>query len=213
MKKIIGSLLILSALAFVTPRAFADSGCNNVYGASCPTGNISLDKKVRHPQSGEYLDTISSTDTTFLPEQEVKFKIDVKNTGSADLVDVWVDDKFPDFVEFVSGTGNYDKNTHKLWWKIDRINAGEVKSFEIRVKLKNASDLPNMAITCMTNHSKAVKDHMTAQDTASFCVQSKILGTTTELPKTGAGSFELLTGISIISSLLALGFAKRSVKA
>lgn len=211
-KKLFALTIVLSAITFV-PTVFADSSCNNVYGSSCPTGNLSLDKKVRHPQSGEYLDTISSTDSTFLPEQEVKFKIDVKNTGSADLYDVWVDDKFPDFVEFVSGTGNYDKGSYKLWWKIDRINAGETKSFEVRVKLKNAQELPTGSITCMTNHSKAVKDHMSAQDTASFCVQTKILGTTTELPKTGVGSFELLTGLSIISSLLALGFAKRSVKA
>ena len=212
MKKVFGILSLIVALAFA-PQAFADASCNNVYGASCPTGNISLDKKVRHPQSGEYLDTISSTDSTFLPDQEVKFRIDVKNTGSADLYDVWVDDKFPDYVEFVSGTGNYDKGSHKLWWKIDRLNAGEVKSFEIRVKLKNASSLPNMAITCMTNHSKAVKDTMTAQDTASFCVQTKILGQTTELPKTGANSFTMLIGLSVISSLLAISFAKRSVKA
>lgn len=211
MKKVFGSLLLLAALA-AAPSAFADTSCNNVYGASCPTGNLSLDKKVRHPQSGEFLDAISSTDATFLPEQEVKFRIEVKNTGSADLVDVWVDDKLPDYVEFVSGTGNYDKGAHKLWWKIDRLNAGQSQTFEIRAKLKAANQLPNMSITCMTNHSKAVKDNMSAQDTASFCVQTKILGQTTELPKTGASSFTMLIGLSIISSLLAISFARKSAK-
>ena len=212
MKQLFLSLLLGLAL-FVPATASADSGCPNVYGSSCPTGNLSINKTVQHPQSGEFLDAISSTDTTFLPEQEVKFRVEVKNTGSADLTDIWVDDKLPDYVTFVSGTGNFDNNTNKLWWKIDRLNAGESKTFEIRVKIKAASHLPNMAITCMTNHSKAVKDNMTAQDTASFCVQTKILGVTTELPKTGPSSFTIMLGLSIISSLLAIKLAKGSVKA
>ncbi len=211
MKKVLFGLLLSVLLLPATVRA--DSGCPNIYGASCPTGNLSVNKTVQHPQSGEFLDAISSTDTTFLPEQEVKFRIEIQNNGSADLFDIWADDKLPDFVTFVSGTGNFDNNNNKLWWKIDRLNAGESKTFEIRAKLKPAGQLPNMAITCMTNHTKAVKDNMSAQDTASFCVQTKILGVTTELPKTGPSSFATLLGLSIISSILALRFAKRSAKA
>ncbi len=202
----------LSAGLIFTGAASADTSCPHVYGSSCPSGNISIDKKVRHPQSGEYIDALSSSDSTYLPEQEVKFRVEVKNTGGQDLFDVKVEDTLPDFVDFLGGTGDYDSHSKILRWTINKITPNESKFFEIRAKVKTAKDLPNLSINCVTNFVRASKDNMSASDTSTFCIQTKILGVTQVLPKTGPTHTEVALLGSIISAGLAIVLTKKSAK-
>lgn len=205
------SILMFTLLVFI-PEVSADVSCPHVYGAQCPSGNLLIDKKVRHPQSGEFIDSLSSSDATYLPEQEVKFRVEVKNTGGQDLFDVKVEDRLPEFVDFLAGTGDFDQNTKTLKWTIDKIAPNESKFFEIRVKVKPVKDLPDLSINCVTNHVKSFKDNLFAQDTSAFCIQSKILGVTQVLPKTGPNLTEIAIIGSILSSTLAIFFAKKSVR-
>lgn len=212
MKQLVLFFFLISSLFLLAPIASADVSCPHVYGAQCPSGNLLIDKKVRHPQSGEFIDSLSSSDSTYLPEQEVKFRIEVKNTGGQDLFDVKVEDRLPEFVDFLSGTEDFDQNTKTLKWTIDKIAPSQSKFFEIRVKVKSAKDLPDLAINCVTNHVKTFKDNLFAQDTSALCIQTKILGVTQVLPKTGPTLTEIAIIGSILSASLAIVFAKKSVK-
>lgn len=210
-KGLIAATVLAGSLFFVG-SASADTSCPHVYGANCPSGNLSIDKKVRHPRTGEFIDSISSSDATYLPDQEVKFRIEVKNTGGQDLFNVKAEDVLPDFVDFISGTGDFDSGSKTLRWTIDKIGPSESKFFEIRVKVKSAANLPDLNINCVTNQVRVSKDSMNASDTSSFCIQTKILGEVKVLPKTGVSHTEIALIGSILSAGLAIVAAKKSVK-
>lgn len=206
------SVIALSLIATPVSASRFNSNCPNIYGADCPTSSLIIDKKIQHPQSGELLDTLSSSSVTFLPGQEVTFRIEVKNTGNTDLWDVKATDRLPDFVEFVTGPGSFDAGSRSVNWSIDKITPGETKQYFIKVKVKNADQIPDLSLTCVTNFTEARKDNLTAQDTAAFCIQSKVLGIVKELPKTGVSLFNVLLGTTIISAGFSLFFIRKNTK-
>lgn len=205
--------LILALAATLFTFGATTAQAEYVTPTPAPYSQLNVDKKILNPQNNNWADNLNVSDFQFLPGQEVKFNIEVRNNGQVKLENIYVEDKFPDFVEFVSGTGNYDKTRHILSWNTDKLEAGEAKNFEIRVKIKNKEHLPMNGSSCITNFVKAQKDNLYDQDNAVFCFQTKILGTTTELPKTGPSAFNILLSSSVLFSLLALGLATRQAKA
>lgn len=189
----LSGLLVFTLVTLLVPttKILADGiypACPSVYGANCPSGQLAIDKKIQNPKNGEWVETLNANDITYVADQEVNFRIEVKNTGDTNLSSVLVQDKLPDFVTSTSNIGSFDTNTKTLSWTIDNLNAGEFKMFFIKAKIKAQSELPQSAITCLTNFSQASKDNLLAQDTAGFCLQTpntaKVLPVE-ELPKTG----------------------------
>lgn len=214
---LISFIAIFAAFAlflFVTPvnASGYNSNCPQIYGADCPTSSLIIDKKIQHPQTGELLDTLSSSSVTFLPGQEVTFRIEVKNTGNTDLWNVQATDKLPDYVVFITGPGTYDSGSRSVNWIIDKIAPGETKQYFIKVKVKNADQLPNLSLTCITNFTEARRDNLVAQDTATFCIQSKVLGVVKVLPRTGVSLFDILLGMTVVSAGLSIFFIKKNAK-
>ncbi len=211
MYKLLLALLLVIGSVAAPAVAFAQYNptCPSVYGAKCPTGNLFLDKKVKNPQTGELVESLSANDATFIPGQEVSFRIEVKNTSSGDLNNIQVQDKFPDFLEYVSGPANFDQSTRTITWNIDKLKQGEFKLFDIKGKIVEGKGFPNSGMSCLTNHSQAKTDQQIAQDTAVFCVQTKVLPATTELPKTGPKETALLMTVSLWALLMAGYFYKQ----
>lgn len=187
------TLFVFILTAFLTPTTniLADGtnpACPSVYGATCPSGQLAVDKKIQNPKNGEWVETLNANEITFTANQEVNFRIEVKNTGSTNLSSVAVQDRLPDYVTFTTGTGSFDVNTKVLSWTIDTLNAGESKIFFVKADVKAQSELPQAAITCLTNSAKASKDSLLATDTAGFCLQTpnaaKVFPAE-QLPKTG----------------------------
>jgi len=215
MKNLITNLTILFiAAGFILARpALADSGnCQNIYGVNCPTGNLFLNKQIRNPQTGEFVDSLSSNGPTFLPGQEVDFRIIVQNTGSSELDNINVQDQFPSFLDFTSGIGNFNQSSRVLSWSIGSLGAGASQTFDIRTHLENSNVFPSSGITCLTNSSQATTSNQVANDTAVFCVQTQILGTAQVLPETGPSGTEiLLFGILTSFSLATTLFIKKQM--
>lgn len=195
-------VIVFFALVLILPNTiFADeNNCSSTYGDKCISGNLEVNKFVKNPQTGELVGSLSSNGPSFLAGQEVNFRVEVKNTGSNNLSNIKVTDKLPDLVDFVSGPGSLDKNTKILTWYVDDLNGGQSKIFDIKTKVKSSKDLPDLGIDCLTNFAKAQKDSMIGQDSSAFCIQTKILGAVTELPKTGQSTLQEL----LIGSLLML---------
>lgn len=184
--------IIFSFLA-VSP-VFADGinpACPSVYGATCPAGQLTLDKKIQNPKTGELMEAINANDITFVADQEVNFRIEVKNIGSTNLNSILVQDILPGFVTFVSGPGNFDANSKTLSWTVDNLKAAESRFFSVKTKIKPQNELPQSSITCLTNFAQASKDNLSAKDTAVFCIQTpNVTGKgavlpAEQLPKTG----------------------------
>ncbi len=208
MKKILsaGTTLISVIFLLIFPNpifAQYNSSCPSVYGAQCPTGNISINKTIQNPQTGEYVDALSANGPNFLPGENVKFKIEVTNKGNSDLNNIHVTDKFPQFLEFVSGPVQFDSNSHSLSWTIDKLSPGDSQYFDITAKIAS-TNLPDVNISCITNFAEAQQDQQIAQDTVPFCFQTKVLGTSTTLPKTGPSYTEMIFGLSLFSLAAAL---------
>lgn len=172
-----------------------------------------LNKWVFNPVNNSFVDNLSISDTHFLAGQIVTFKVEVKNTGDNTLQNVAVKDKLPDFVEFNSGPGTFDASTKTLNFNIDRLEPGESKAYEIKVRIKPENLLPQNQSTCITNFAEARANDLMSQDTAVFCIESKILAPVQELPKTGPAQTSAVFLGSIAFLSLAFFLYKRGIRA
>lgn len=170
---------------------------------------IEVTKFVQNPQTKEFFRDLS-TGPKFLPGREVVFKVDVKNSGQAELTNIQVKDKLPDFLDFVSGPGNFDSSARTLNFSIDRLRPGETKSSEITVKVRPTDKLPANLSTCVTNFAEARVDDLVGQGTAVFCLESKVLAQAQELPVTGPGDSALVLIGSILLLILSIRLLKKT---
>ncbi len=201
MKNKILFIIFLAGLVLTLNNKVVLARCEQQYGGgeTCYEGELRLDKVVKNPSSGTYVDNLYSSDPNFSADQEVWFRLTIKNTGSDDLNDVEVKDKFPNYVLFVSGPGSWDDANKTLTWKIDHLSPGESKDYEIKGKIVSESSLPTDSGTyCVTNYGEAKKDNKSASDTSQLCITKKVLGITV-MPPTGSNL--LLTMILLVPAL------------
>ena len=132
-KKILTSLLILGLGLFSPAKVLADQ--YGQYGKAEEAAQISIDKKVKHPQSttkgGEpvWVENLFADDYKFVPGEVVEFKLTIVNTGSIDLENVRVRDNLPGQLELVSGA---------LDFTISKLESGQsYESDVIKARVKN----------------------------------------------------------------------------
>lgn len=174
-----------------------------------PTPRVIIEKWIWNPGSNSFVENLSVNQFLFLPDQEVVFKVQVKNTGNKDLNNVEVNDRLPNEVTFVSGPGDFNKDNNTLTFKIDKLSVNESKAYEIKAKIKDADSLPSN-VFCTSNLAEVRAENMVSQDTTSFCAEKKVLGVVKELPKTGPNTLILMLVATIASSGAAIYFAKRA---
>lgn len=173
-------------------------GCTTQYGGSqygtdCPPNEIVVNKEVSKPNADKgadvvYVENLSSSDSTFVPGDEVRFRITVSNKANKDFTNVKVTDVFPPYVSYQSGGPSgtsYDPATRTLVFTIDKLAQGENRTFVVVGKVSEANAFPSGKNTfCVNNVAKVEADDRKDDDTAQLCIQSNVLGTTT-LPKAG----------------------------
>lgn len=152
------------------------------------TGEIMIDKMVRNPQTGIFVDNLGIYDPHFASGTEVLFRLTVKNIGQAELKDVKVKDIFPDYIQFIWGPSGWDANKKELNFTIDSLKAGESKDFEIMTKVYPKEMLPTDSdLVCKINKAQVDTDNdgePEASDEARICISNKVLGIKT-MPSTG----------------------------
>ena len=225
----IAGAFVLTSLAGQAQASGSEgvSQCQIVYGGGQTCKDITkftIDKKVqRTTKGGEFVDNLSMNDEKFAPEQQITFKITVKNTGDKTIEDLDVADILPQELVFVSGPGNFDTNTRTLSYRIESLDAGKTHENTFVVKSKPANELPaDKGIICTTNTARSVaQDNSTAQDTSEVCIQKSVVtkpgtpqvfkgGTVKETPSTGP---EMLALIGLIPAGAAGMYLRRkSVK-
>ena len=173
-------IIFAFALLLLLPvgNVFADVSCQPIYGGgqTCiTTGAISVSKKVQNPQTGQFVDNLSSNDPHFGPGDTITFKIFLTNTGGSTIAQTKVIDTLPSFVSFVSGPGTFDPNTRNLTFTVDNLNTGETRDVgTIQVQVIDAKGLPD-GVTCEPNSASATTNTgQMSQTTSVFCIQKTV---------------------------------------
>lgn len=206
--KAISLFLFTSALLTVTPAVLADynetSTCTNQYGntVECPSNRIVINKKVRQAQNASvFVENITSTDTAYSLGDEVEYDIAVTNTSNANFPTVTVIDVFPEYVTFISGPGRYEAQTRKLTYEISDLKAGATVHNRALVKVKDASAFKNDLTCDIINTVTATgPGGQSDQDTASMCVQTKVMGVAT-LPVAGFEDWAFMVPFLALATL------------
>jgi uncharacterized repeat protein (TIGR01451 family) len=205
-------LSLLAGLAFTAAAAtaglspvFASDYCTTQYGGTetCRPSDLLINKQVQNPINGNFVENLGSGDSTFSPGSEVLFQLTIKNVSGQTFDPVVVKDVLPSYLTFVSGPGTYDAPSRTLTFTLNNLIAGETRNIQIMAKV-----LPTtVSFVCVNNYAEARADIVGRfdSDTAQFCIQTNVLGTTT-LPVAGYNDLLLLlpfagvglTGIALL---------------
>lgn len=112
--------------------------------ASCPEeeADLSIEKYVRWEGTDDWYESIEKETHLFDPGEKVIYKIVVKNTGDADAESVRVVDELPDYISWISGEGEWDKDERKVRFDLGTVKAGEEKDRVYTAKVADEEDLP-----------------------------------------------------------------------
>ncbi|MBI5044826.1 MAG: DUF11 domain-containing protein [Candidatus Levybacteria bacterium] len=169
---------------------YGTTTCEPTYGGgtNCVTTKILIDKSVKNPQSGQFVDNLTINDPKYAPNDTVSFQLKVTNTSDQALSNVSVTDVLPSHLTYVSGIsgGSYDNSTKTLTFNAGDFKVNESKTFTLNAKIAQASDLPaDQGILCETNQSFVAVNNVQNQDNAQVCIQKPTLGTTSTMTKGG----------------------------
>jgi uncharacterized repeat protein (TIGR01451 family) len=181
MKNLTVSTLI-AATVFAASAATAFAGnygtdCQAQYGTSnCSTTNIVVNKTVQNPSTKNYVDNLGANDPKYKGGQTVPFKITVTNTGTATLNNVIITDTLPQYTTGVETKGGQISN-NAVTITVDKLNAGESKTFDLNAKVVDEKTLPaDKGIICVINKAKSNSDSATSYDEAQFCIEKPVIG-------------------------------------
>lgn len=189
MKKLILISLMTGLMSLsLASSASASTSCQPIYGGgeTCvQVGNISINKTVKNPTTGSFVDNLSVNDPKYTPTSTVNFQITVTNTGNGNISSTTVKDTFPNYVTFVSGPkdGKFDSNTKVLTFTVDDLAAGVSKTFDVSAKVVDQNSLPaDQGVTCVVNQVNATSnDNQQSSDNSQFCIEKPTQpGTTTK---------------------------------
>lgn len=161
-----------------TGSVSANDGCTPIYGGgqTCPPpGDITIDKTVQTPQNGIFVNNLTVNDPKYTPGQSVNFKIVITNTTSTKISKVTINDVFPSYLTFESGSGNYDSGKNTLTFTLDNLNGGESRTYDLKAKIIDSASIPfTNGVVCVVNQAiGTTSDNKSAQDNSQLCIQKE----------------------------------------
>lgn len=217
LQTLVGTILVLITARF----ASADTCGNGQYGTvTCPPTDVTIDKTVRNPISGVFVENLLSGDAAYSPNSEVIYRLKIVNSSNQSFDTVKVEDILPEKVisaSVVEDQKNKVKNEkfedHRVKFELaNRFEGNTSIEVDIKAKLKDAGNF-NQSKTLYCGNTDGLQNTAEVRandrfdaDSSEICVQTSVLGVTT-LPK--AGVTDLLpilpfigTGITGISLFL-----------
>jgi len=210
MKKYLFSFIVLSLLTLHVPSYTLNVNAQyGQYGGETPSYSILIDKMVGKPtqtkggsQTYTYVDNLSPSDPRFSPNQEVWFKVKVKNTSSQNLTAVQVTDYVPSYLMPIEGPGKWNPDNRTITWNAGDFSVDEEKVYYIKMQVYDQSLLPaDKGLFCIINKVDAKKDNVAYDDdTAQLCIEKQVVGAT-KVPQAGPEMGMLL----LVGNILGLG--------
>ena len=215
MTKYAWAVFFLTAFIFTASavgKVSADAGCVPVYGGGvqCPrAGQVLINKTVRNPSTGVFVDNLGLNDPKYRPLQTVIFHITVQNSGDQNLDTVKVADKIPQFLDFMSGPGSYDPSSRVLTFTASNLVGGTSQTFEVKGRVVAASVLPpEKSVVCPVNIADAVSGSQSDHDESQFCIEKQLV--VPAVPKAGPEHWLATLGIFGSALIAGLYLRKRS---
>ena len=215
--RFLASIVALTAFAVLSSSAYAD--CQPIYGGgqTCTTYSFSVQKLVQTPGKGggNFVNNLSVNDPKYSPSQTVNFEIIVQNTGSQTIPTLNVVDTLPQYVKFVSGSGNYDSNSNTLSFTINNINPGQSLTYNLTTQIVDPNFLPsNQGIMCPVNQVNAKDTNgFSVGASSQFCLQRTPVATLPVVTSTPATGPEMLPLFALLPGALGgLILRKKSYK-
>lgn len=176
----------------------ADTTCQTIYGGgqTCVTsGNIGISKSVKNPQNGAFVANLGMNDPEFNPGQAITFQVTVTNNDSSANT-ITVTDTIPQFMQFVSGPGNFNNSNDTLTWTVTGLGVGQSQTFTIQGNIVAASSIPQGAI-CATNQvNESSNNGDGASASSQFCIANSPTPTPTIITTT-KGGLPVMTSIPV----------------
>lgn len=181
--------LIVFALLFLVSTTLVNAsgtyGQYGQYGGQPEKGRVMVDKLVRDPKTGEYVDNLGLNDAKYSAEASVFFRIIVENTGGQTLNTITAVDYLPVYLQYVSG-GVYDAASREVRFTFNNVAPGERRTATLQAKVYSLSQLPvEKTVLCPINKVVASSpEDGSDEDTAQLCIQKKPI-VSREAPKAG----------------------------
>jgi uncharacterized repeat protein (TIGR01451 family) len=217
MKKLIYLFLLLVASYWLVNPVSAQYG---QYGSETPSYSILIDKMVGKPsqekggsQTVTYVDNLSPSDPRFSPNQQVWFKIKVKNTSNQNLTAIQVTDYVPSYLMPIEGPGKWNPDNRTISWNAGDFAVDEEKVYYIKMQVFDQSLLPSdKGLFCVVNKVEAKKDNVAYDDdTAQLCIEKQVSGVKT-VPKAGPEMGLVILGLNFLTTALGLSIKKLADK-
>ena len=189
-------LLLMTLFVVFPPVALAQTTptptCVPVFGGgdTCVrNAPVVVNKLVRDPDSGVYVDTLTNP---YTPGQSITFHIFVTNTTDKDVTGISVKDIFPSYLQYKDGDGSFDFNKQTFTARLTSLRKGESKAIIVSGTVVAAEKLPSSpSPLCISNIATATQDGKTSSDTTSFCLskpiqENKSVSTTTGTTNSGS---------------------------
>lgn len=200
-KQLTKNLIVMAALFALSTSSVLAGSSYGQYGGQPESGRVMVDKLVRNPVTGAYVDNLGLSDPKYSAQASVFFKIVVENTGGTMLNEINVTDYLPEYLQYVSG-GSYNSATRQVTFSFANVAPGERRTTLLQAKVYALSQLPaEKTIICPINKVVASSPQDGSdEDTAQLCIQKKPM-VSTEAPKAG-DPMGLVLGLSSFASLL-----------
>lgn len=184
-------------------------GGTPVYGGGVivSRGEMLLDKKVKNPATGEFVDHLGPTDPKYKAQSIVTFQIVLRNAGEQTIDTISVVDTLPKYLDFMSGPGSYDKEENTLTFTVENLAGGTSQTFEVKGRVVHPALLPeDKNIICPTSDErqpvnvvntfidKGQEDH----DESQYCIEREL-----EVPQIPQAGPEVTTFLGLGISLVA----------
>lgn len=222
MKKLVVEIMVICFLAILSIILIARSvqaggGCVPVYGGGevCPrVGEVLLEKKVRNPATGLFVDNLGLSDPKYRPLQIVTFQIIVQNSGESTFDKVVVKDKIPNFIDYMSISGSttdasYDGNTRLLTFSVANLSGGSKEIFTVKARAAHQAALPaEKSPVCPVNVVDATSDSQSDHAESQFCIEKEMVVPT--VPAAGPEHWILATAGLTITLLTGFYLRKKA---
>ncbi len=177
------SIFILSSLFFLLNSAAvkAQYGAYGQYGAPSVSKSILIEKMVAKPSgkdgASDFVDNLSPSDPRFAPEQQVVFRLTVKNTSDTTLTNVQVKDTVPLFLDVVSAPAGFDAASRTISFGAGDFGPNEQKTFTLTFTVARQDKLPqDRGVICLVNKAEASTEGASDEDSSQFCIEKQVIG-------------------------------------
>ncbi len=189
---LVGIATIVAGIAFLLSLSLSLASPIGayMYGEDQPTSQLIVDKQIATSETANWQDNLPADQEVLREGDLVKFQITIKNSGDKNLTNIQVTDSLPEYLTPVFNPGEYNKENNQIKWEIEKLEAGEQETFEIRAHIDSANQALVDGTQCLINKVEAVAETGESdQDTSSFCITTPQV-----LPEAGTGVSEILVG-------------------